>query len=246
MFLDNRIITALSLVGTTLDALGGLYLTYDLLGSKYGILRAITRLVTYSLLCGACFWPLLGLWFGVIGATALGPLLALEYVRHGKQGTESRGEALSFQAMRALALGLAGWLTIDLRFRLVFGFVSMIALAILYWLHFSPADTYRSSRKPQLGARAVASALARGAAIGLAGIIAGAVAREPGALKFGLDIGLVVGSLNALTLTFGPSIEWWAESLSERSMGAIGAMLAVLGFILQSLQYALPLMGLAR
>ncbi len=36
MTFDNRTITALSLAGTTLDALGGLYLTYDLLGSRYG------------------------------------------------------------------------------------------------------------------------------------------------------------------------------------------------------------------
>jgi hypothetical protein len=56
----------------------------------------------------------------------------------------------------------------------------------------------------------------------------------------------VVGALNALTLTFGPSVEWWAESLSDRSLGAIGAMLAVIGFLLQSLQYALPLVGIAR
>jgi hypothetical protein len=246
MVLDSQIITALSLTGTTLDALGGLYLTYDLLGSRYGPLRALTRLVTYSVLCGACFWPLLGLWFGLIGAVALGPLLALEYVRHAKHGAESRGEALAFQAIRAVVLGIAGWLTIDMRFGVAFGLASALALVALYWLHFSPADTYRSSRSPQLGARIIASAAARSAAIGLAGLIGGVVAHETGALKFGIEIGLVVGALNALTLTFGPSVEWWAESLSDRSLGAIGAMLAVIGFLLQSLQYALPLVGIAR
>jgi hypothetical protein len=246
MVLDSQIITALSLTGTTLDALGGLYLTYDLLGSRYGPLRALTRLVTYSVLCGACFWPLLGLWFGMAGAVALGPLLAFEYVRHAKHGAESRGEALAFQAIRAVVLGIAGWLTIDMRFGVAFGLASALALVALYWLRFSPADTYRSSRSPQLGARIIASAAARSAAIGLAGLIGGVVAHETGALKFGIEIGLVVGALNALTLTFGPSVEWWAESLSDRSLGAIGAMLAVIGFLLQSLQYALPLVGIAR
>jgi hypothetical protein len=132
MVLDSQIITALSLTGTTLDALGGLYLTYDLLDSRYGPLRALTRLVTYSVLCGACFWPLLGLWFGLIGAVALGPLLAFEYVRHAKHGAESRGEALAFQAIRAVVLGIAGWLTIDMRFGVAFGLASALALVALY------------------------------------------------------------------------------------------------------------------
>lgn len=163
MVLGSQIITALSLAGTTLDALGGLYLTYDLLGFRYGPLRTLTSLVTSGVLCGACFWPLLGLWFGVAGAAALGPLLVFEYVRHAKHGAESRGAALAFQAIRAVVLGIAGWLTIDMRFGVAFGLASALALVALYWLHFSPADTYRSSRSPQLGARIIASAAARSA-----------------------------------------------------------------------------------
>jgi hypothetical protein len=246
MVFDQRMIRAISLAGTTLDALGGFYLTYDLLGSKYGPLRTITRLVTYSFICAACFWPLLGLWFGVSGAVALGPLLAFENVRHGSHGAESRSEALIFQAIRAVALGLAGWLTIDARFGVAFGLASLFAMYALYYFHFSPADTYRARRKPHLGTQVIAPAAARGVVIGLAGLLGGGLTHEAGALKFGIEIGLVVGALNTLTLTFGPSVEWWAENLSGRSLGAIGAMLAVVGFLLQSLQYALPLIGLAR
>jgi hypothetical protein len=246
MLFDQRMIRAISLAGTTLDALGGFYLTYDLLGSRYGPLRTIARVVTYSFICAACFWPLLGIWFGVVGTVALGPLLAFENVRHGSHGAESPPEALIFQAIRAVALGLAGWLTIDARFGVAFGLASLLAMYVLYRFHFSPADTYRASRKLQLGLQVVAPAGARGVAIGLAGLLGGAVAHEPGAFKFGIEIGLVVGALNTLTLTFGPSIEWWVENLSERTLGGIGAMLAVVGFLLQSLQYALPLVGLSR
>jgi hypothetical protein len=244
MVFDQRMIRAISLAGTALDALGGFYLTYDLLGSKYGPLRTITRVVTYSFICAACFWPLLGLWFGVVGAVALGPLLALENVRHGSHGAESRPEALVFQAIRAVVLGLAGWLTIDARFGVAFGLASLLALYVLYYFQFSPADTYRASRRLQLGTQVIAPAGARGVAIGLAGLLGGALAHEPGAFKFGIEIGVVVGALNTLTLTFGPSIEWWAENLSDRTLGGIGALLAVIGFILQSLQYALPLVYL--
>jgi hypothetical protein len=118
MVLDQRMSRAISLAGPTLDALGGFYLTFDLLGSKYGPLRTITRLVTYSFLCTACFWP----------------LLALENVRHGSHGAESPGEALIFQGIRAVALGLAGWLTIDARFGLAFGLASLFALSVLLLL----------------------------------------------------------------------------------------------------------------
>jgi len=244
--LDQRIILAVSLAGVALDALGGLYLAYDLFGSRYGLLRTLTRSVTYSFLCAACFWPLLGFWFGAFGVVVLGPLLALEHARHGKHGVETRGEALFFQTMRAVALGFAGWLTIDLRFGSSFGLVSGLALAALYGLGLSPAHTYRKSRSPQLGARVILSAVARGAAIGVAGLAGGAWAHEPNALKLGIEIGLVVGTLNALVLTFGPIVEWWADSLSDRWLGGIGAILVVIGFLFQSLQYALPLIGLIR
>jgi hypothetical protein len=82
--------------------------------------------------------------------------------------------------------------------------------------------------------------------MGLTGLPGGAVAREAGAFRIGIEIGLVVGALNTLTLTFGPSVEWWAENLSERTLGGIGAMLVVIGFLLQSPQYAFPLAGLGR
>lgn len=239
--LDLCIIRAISLAGTSLDARGGFYLTDDLLDSKCGTLQTVTRLVTYSFFCAACFWLLLGFWFGVVGAVTLGPLLALKSVRRGNHGAESRAEALIFQGIRAVALGLAGWLTLDVRFGTAFGLASLLALYVLYYSRFSPADTYRASRKLQLGTPVIASAAARGVGIGLGGVLGGALPHKPSAFILRIEIGLVVGALNALTLTFGPSVEWWAESLTDRTLGGIGALLAVIGFMLQSPQYASPL-----
>lgn len=54
---------------------------------------------------------------------------------------------------------------------------------------------------------------------------------------FGLEIGLVVAGVGAVIATVSPYIEWWADSLPERRLGVAGAVLVVLGFALQSLQY---------
>ena len=37
--------------------------------------------------------------------------------------------------------------------------------------------------------------------------------------------------------TVSPFVEWWADNLPERRLGAFGAFLVLLGFGLQSLQY---------
>ena len=44
-----------SLISSSLDVLGALYLAYDLLGGEHGPLRTLTRAVTYSALMGIGF-----------------------------------------------------------------------------------------------------------------------------------------------------------------------------------------------
>ena len=47
--MDHHTAAAVSITGTCLDVLGGLYLAYDLLGGQHGSLRLLTRAVTYSM-----------------------------------------------------------------------------------------------------------------------------------------------------------------------------------------------------
>ena len=49
-----------SLVGSSLDVLGALYLAYDLLGGEHGPLRTVTRGITYGVLFGAGYGLSLG------------------------------------------------------------------------------------------------------------------------------------------------------------------------------------------
>jgi len=53
MMIDKHTLAMTSIVGSSLDVLGALYLAYDLLGGEHGPLRALTGGVTYGLLFGA-------------------------------------------------------------------------------------------------------------------------------------------------------------------------------------------------
>lgn len=38
-------------------------------------------------------------------------------------------------------------------------------------------------------------------------------------------------------------VEWWADNLPARRLGAYGAALVVIGSLLQSIQYLMPFLG---
>ena len=42
-----------------------------------------------------------------------------------------------------------------------------------------------------------------------------------------------------------PFVEWWADNLPERRLGALGAGLVVTGFMLQSVQYWTVILNIA-
>lgn len=88
--------------------------------------------------------------------------------------------------------------------------------------------------------------MARGAIIGLAGIIAGTLTHAGArGVGFGLEIGLVVAAVGAAVGLFVPSVERWADSLPPRRLGVLGAVLLLAGFALQSVQYWVTLLNVA-
>ena len=52
MTIDRHTLALISIVGSSLDVLGALYLAYDLLGGEHGPLRTLTRAITYGALFG--------------------------------------------------------------------------------------------------------------------------------------------------------------------------------------------------
>jgi hypothetical protein len=58
--IDKHTLALISIVGSSLDMLGALYLAYDLLGGEHGPLRTLIRGVTYGALFGAGYGLPLG------------------------------------------------------------------------------------------------------------------------------------------------------------------------------------------
>ena len=72
MMIDKHTLALVSIVGSSLDVLGALYLAYDLLGGEHGPLRTLTRGVTYDALFGAGYGLALGPVFGLASDGAHG------------------------------------------------------------------------------------------------------------------------------------------------------------------------------
>jgi hypothetical protein len=61
------------------------------------------------------------------------------------------------------------------------------------------------------------------------------------AWPFAIRVGLVTGIVTGMGATVNPYIEYYADNLPERRLGALGIGLILCGFALQSLQYWLAL-----
>src|ERR1700758_3392414 len=92
----HDLIPILSLTGVILDALGGLYLAYDLLGGKNGPLRTVTKRVSYGVMFGSAYGLPLGLWFGLVGLLVSGPALSIEISNRDVRHVHPFFEALAF------------------------------------------------------------------------------------------------------------------------------------------------------
>src|ERR1700745_2446092 len=90
MMIDKHTLALISIVGTSLDVLGALYLAYDLLGGEHGPLRTLTRGVTYGALFGTGYGLALGPVFGLATGVTHGITLAWEFAR-ASRGAPSPG-----------------------------------------------------------------------------------------------------------------------------------------------------------
>ena len=79
--MDKHTLALISIIGSSLDLLGALYLAYDLLGGEHGPLRTLTRAVTYGALFGTGYGLALGPVFGLASGVAHGITLAWEFSR---------------------------------------------------------------------------------------------------------------------------------------------------------------------
>src|SRR5580693_5375740 len=100
-----------NLGGSLLGALGGLYLTYDILGGKDGPLAGVTRVVTYVALFAVAYSLGLGIRFGLITSLGMGLMLGYDFYLEARR-VHARGKprhwstGVIFAVSRAFALSI--------------------------------------------------------------------------------------------------------------------------------------------
>jgi hypothetical protein len=242
--MDQHVVAAVSIIGTCLDALGSLYLAYDLLGGQHGPLRLLTRTVTYSAVFGTGYGIGLGLFFGLTAGLATGITAAIELHRaaRGLDRYSPAWETL-FSAIRGAAFGAGLYRILGLRFAIAFGILITAGQVFAYRGGMHPALDYVASRRPRLTRRQFWGTLVRTFGYIASALLCGVFVQHiEHVWSFAIRVGLVTGLVTGIGVTLNPYIEYYADRLPEKRLGAFGIALLLCGFALQSVQYWLALL----
>ncbi len=245
MTIDKHTLALVSIIGSSLDVLGALYLAYDLLGGEHGPLRTLTRAVTYGTLYGAGYGLALGPVFGLASGVAHGITLGWEYARASRQDPKPGFWVdTAMSAIRGCGFALGASYSFGPAFGITFGVLSTAGQAIVYRLGVRPDAEYKPATRPRLSRFQLLAAANRTVGYAVTGYVSSVVAQQgEHAIAIGLKTGLAIGVVTAFIGPFTPFIEWTADHLPERRMGVFGVGLIVIGFALQSVQYWVTLLN---
>jgi hypothetical protein len=241
---NHHTVAAVSIVGTSLDVLGSLYLAYDLLGGQHGPLRLLTRAVTYSIVFGVGYGLGLGLVFGLASGIATGTTVSIEQnrVARGLPHHSLFWEGL-FATVRGFAFAVGLYRTLGFGFAFSFATLITIGQIVAYSRGMRPSTDYSASRRPRLTRRQFWGTLIRAIGyIATALVCSAFIHHVEHAWSFAVRVGLVMGIVTGVGVTINPYIEYYADNLPERRLGAFGIGLILCGFALQSIQYWLELL----
>jgi len=246
MTIDKHTLALISIVGGALDMLGALYLAYDLLGGEHGPLRSLTRAVTYGVLFGSGYGLALGPVFGLASGVAHGISLAWEFSRASRHAPNAgfwRDTAMS--GIRGCGFALGASYLFGVPFGITFGALSTVGQAIVYRFGVRPTLDYQPARRPRVTRNQVLAAVNRTAWYAVAGYLASLVAgQHEHAIAVGLRTGATLGVVTVIVGSLVPFVEWEADNLPEKRMGAYGVGLILTGFALQSVQYWVALLDI--
>jgi hypothetical protein len=241
--MDHHALAAVSITGTCLDVVGSLYLASDLLGGQHGPLRLLTRAVTYSLVFGVGYGLGLGLFFGIAAGVATGITISIELNRaaRGLAHYSLPWEGV-FAAIRGFAFGAGLYRVVGFGFAASFAALITIGQIFAYSRGMRPALDYAASRRPRLTRRQFQGTVVRTVGYVVSALVCSAfIHHVDHPWSFAIRVGLVTGIVTAVGVTVNPYIEYYADNLPERRLGAFGIGLILCGFALQSLQYWLAL-----
>lgn len=218
--MHHHTVAAVSIAGTGLDLLGSLYLAYDLLGGQHRPLQLLTRTVTYSIVFGIGYGLGLGLFFGLAAGIATGITTAIELNWEGL-----------FAAIRGFAFGAGLYRTLGLGFAMAFAILVTVGQVFAYSRGMRPAIDYVASRRPRLTRRQFWGTVVRTIGYIATALICSAVVHHvDNAWSFAIRVGLVTGLVTGIGATVNPYIEYYADNLPERRLGAFGIGLILCGF----------------
>jgi hypothetical protein len=147
-----------------------------------------------------------------------------------------------FSAIRGLALGAGLYRILGLEYAIAFGTLITIGQIFAYSRGMRPSIDYVASRRPRITRRQFWGTLVRTVGYIITALVCSAlVHRFDHAWSFAIRVGLVTGLVTGIGITVNPYIEYYADNLPERRLGAFGIALIFCGFALQSLQYWLAL-----
>jgi hypothetical protein len=241
--MDHHTVAAISITGTSLDVLGSLYLAYDLLGGQHGPLRVLTRAVTYSIVFGIGYGLGLGVLFGLAAGVTTGITLSIEFNRAAR-GLDHYSLAWEgvFSAIRGFGFGVGLYPLLGWRFAIAFSVLVTIGQTFAYARGLRPSMDYVAARHARITRRQFLATVVRTVGYTIAALICSTfIHHVDHPWAFAIRVGLVTGIVTGIGTTFNPYIEYYADSLPERRLGAFGIGLILCGFALQSLQYWLAL-----
>jgi len=237
--IDKHVLAIVSIAGSSLDMLGALYLAYDLLGAEHGPLRTLTRGITYGVLFGAGYGFALGPIFGLASGVAHGITLAWEYSRASRRRPKPGfWYDLTMSAIRGSGFGLGAFFLFGGRFGTTFGTLSTVGQVIAYRAGIRPTLDYAPGTRPRLTKHQFLAAVNRTVGYAVTGYVSALAGDQRArALTLGLETGLLIGAVTAVSSACMPFIEWTADHMPAKRMGVVGIALILMGFTLQSLQY---------
>jgi hypothetical protein len=245
MIIDKHTLALVSIVGSSLDVIGALYLAYDLLGGEHGPLRTLTRGVTYGVLFGSGYGLALGPVFGLASGVAHGITLAWEYSRASRrQPKPGFWYDTAMSAIRGAGFALGAAYLYGGAFGATFGVLSTVGQVVAYQFGIRPTFDYQPAKRPRLTKYIFLSAVNRTVGYAVTGYVSSLVAHQrEHAVAVGLKAGLAIGVVTAIAGSCTPFVEWFADHVPEKSMGVFGVGLIISGFALQSVQYWLVLLN---